>query len=95
MDDRWTRIRALEGKAIVTIAGRETFDLGPVDDKRLWVTPRRTGTPRGPIQRTQFERVEQLGLATRTVAPSDIRRVDPASRNTTYIAAIIREALRG
>jgi hypothetical protein len=51
MTTLWERIRALEGRTLPTVSGREAFDAVAVDADHVWVVPRSTGKLRSPIPR--------------------------------------------
>ena len=89
----WERIRALEGRTLTTMSGRETFDVIEVNETHARVVPRSSGTPRSPIPRWRFDRAETLGLASGDVTPSQLQEAGVTVRNSTYMAAMIRVAL--
>jgi hypothetical protein len=89
----WEQIRALEGRTLPTVSGREAFDVIGVDDDHVRVVPRSSGKPRSPIPRWRFERAEALGLATADVTPSRLRHAGVSEFDPAYVAAIIRAAV--
>ena len=88
----WERVRALEGRTLPTVSGREAFDIAAVTDGHVRVVPRSSATPR-TITRREFEHAEALGLATADVTPIQLREAGVSEFNPAYVAAIIRAAV--
>jgi hypothetical protein len=65
-----------------------------LDDKILFVVPRSSGKPRGPILCKQLDQIKRLGMRLRASLPST-SSADQASRKPAYIAAIMIEAFPG
>ena len=90
----WERVRALKGRTLPTVSGREALDIAEVDDHHVRVVPRSSGKPRSPIERWRFEKAEALGLATADVTPIQLRQAEVSEFNPVYVAAIIRAAVK-
>ena len=90
MSDIWNIMQSFNGKTLHTIARQKPFRVSILPDRVQFAPERGSGTLRW-ISRKDIEYLMQMNLKSSEVTPEVVWREWPNDRNTSYVAAIIRE----
>lgn len=95
MLDIWSKVRALEGQTLQTLARGKKFKVvGVLADRVQFVPEDGTGTVRW-CTRKGIEHIADLGLGTDELTASRIQQEWPSDRNGSYVAAIVHQVTHG
>lgn len=87
-DELWARVRALEGRMLVTTAGK-AFRIVAVGTDYVRIAPESSGKER-PVHRSEIEGAVAMARAGREVSPVRLREAGVSEFNPAYVAAIVR-----
>lgn len=89
----WSHVRTLNGRTLRTTVQGKEFRITSVSESFITLVPTSGNKTPRPIPRSEIERLLALGLRRHELTPQRVREEFPASRNSSYLSAILQAIL--